>query len=210
MTTLHIASRFPDTLGSFSNDAPEVMYYLYYPIKVPGRSFAEPLPSNLQWIVPMLNAVRDNAPNEWLSRYVYITCKNMYVEPGSYGNRPGWHGDGFGTADLNFVWCSSSPTEFVVQDFEVSTDDAQSLVEFEEQVKPENIKFAEPNSLYRIDPSHIHRVALNRTGGSRCFVKISLSEHKFNLEGNSINPAISGGWKFYTRSEIRNMESKEI
>lgn len=83
-------------------------------------------------------------------------------------------------------------------------------MEFEEQVKPENIKIAEPNSLYRIDPSHIHRVALNKSGGSRCFVKISLSEHKFNLEGNSINPAISGGWKFYMRSEIRNMESKEI
>lgn len=208
MTTLHINSRFPDKLGTFANDAPEVMYYLYYPVKVPGQSFVEQLPANLQWVIPMLNAVRGNAPDEWLSRYVYITCKNMYVEPGSYGNRPGWHGDGFGTDDLNFVWCSASPTEFCVQDFHVSEDDAKSLVEFEEQAKPENIKLADVTGLYRIDASHIHRVAVNKTGGSRCFVKLSLSSKKFNLAGNSINPRISGKWQLHSRNEIRNMESK--
>lgn len=207
----HIVSKFPDCLGDFSDLKPsEVMYYLYFPIKVPGSSNFQLPPQNLRWLLPMIEAViKDSSHDEWKDRYLYVTCKNFYVEPNSFGNRPGWHGDGFGTSDYNYVWCDSSPTEFCVQDFHTSDDDMESLKDFEEQARPENIKTVECGKLYKMDETHIHRVALNEKGGMRAFVKLSLSKHKFNLEGNSVNPHISGNWKFYSRQELRNMESKD-
>lgn len=198
---------FPDEVGDFSDlEAPEMMYYLYYPIK-DINDFHLSIPHNLEWLKPMIRAVLRNSKN-WLDRYVYVTCKHYYVEPGSYGNRPGWHGDGFGTDDVNYVWCNISPTEFCIQDFDIHDDDEISLREFAEQAKEENVVAVKPGVMYRIEPDHIHRVALNKEGGFRSFVKISVSKHKYNLKGNSVNPDISKDWKFYTRDEMRNMESK--
>ena len=81
-----VHSVFPDEIGDFSDlEAPEMMYYLYYPIKDIGE-FEMSIPHNLEWLKPMIRSVVRSSKN-WVDRYVYVTCKHYYVEPGSYGSR---------------------------------------------------------------------------------------------------------------------------
>jgi hypothetical protein len=100
--------------------------------------------------------------------YIYLTAKRLFVGPNCVGNRPGWHTDGFGTDDINYIWCDSLPTEFCVnQHFNLSDDHEASMRQMEDQAKPENIKTYPVGSLLRLDSAVVHRCARPVTEGYR-------------------------------------------
>ena len=205
-----INSEQPEIVAEQINlDVHEMMYYLYYPISLKG-SADYIWEERLEFIRPLINEITKRDIGLCRDKYVYLTIKNMFVEPNSYGNRAGWHSDGFGTNDINYLWYSSNPTEFCLGRFDVSEDDQQSLLDFETQSQDnKKIYRRKSKSLIRLTTDNIHRVAINKQGGYRCFIKVSISDHEYNLKGNSINNLLDYDWKFHDRDKLRNMEHSD-
>lgn len=190
----------------------EMMSYLYLPIKMAGTAIkaidALRLPKRLNWVMPLISNVIDLEEvlgNNLKDFYIYLTAKKLYVTPDNPGNRPGWHGDGFGTDDINYIWSDLHPTLFCIQDFEnISEDHIKSMQQMTQQIKSENITNYGNNTLLRLTEHNIHRTPDIGKGCMRTFVKISISKHKYNLKGNSHNYKFDYSWKMYSRSELRN------
>ena len=197
-------SHYPTSLGEYKLRCPEMMAYLYLPIKMrEARGFR--IPENLRWTWPLIQAVNDE--ERLRDKYVYITAKHLYVQPGYTGNRPGYHGDGWGTDDVNYVWCDKFPTLFTVGQFvDVPTDDHASLSELGQQAMWLRQISGKPNHLYQLFPWNIHDVPhlWPDHEGWRTFVKISVSKHRYNLAGNSHNWLFDYDWKMWARDEVRN------
>ena len=138
----------PQLLGNIDIVCPEMMFTLYLPVVMPGTDVR--LPPNLEFCREVLSKI-DYASDE----YVYLTVKSRYVTPESRG-REGWHLDGFGTDDINYVWSDAHPTEFCIQECEVSNDCRLSMQELEAQVREENIITYPNKTLVRMDLSLIH------------------------------------------------------
>lgn len=185
----------------------EILHYQCLPIKlIDIPSFR--VPERLEWIRPLLDCIN---PSEYVDKYVYVTAKNTFVSPGQCDGRPGWHSDGFLTDDINFIWYDIIPTEFCIQPFSVSSDCVNSLKEFEEQVDPQNIKTYDCFQLLKLTPEVIHRASPNHTySGLRAFVKITISRHKFDLEGNAHNYLLDYKWDMVPRQQQRNHQSSKI
>lgn len=182
----------------------EMLLYQCLPIKLKDK-LAVYLPPRLDWVAPLLELIP--FPKD---KYVYLTAKHMYVTPENRGNRAGWHSDGFMTDDVNYIWADCMPTEFAVQDFDIDEDCVSSLRQFEEQVKPECIVTYPPNTLIKLTPENIHRVSTANESGFRTFVKVSISDHKYNLLGNSRNYLMDYDWEMVPRKETRNHQSSEV
>lgn len=143
-----------------------------------------------------------------MDSYVYLTAKVLWVTADNPGNRPGWHSDGFMTDDLNYIWSDSNGTVFWSPDKtrSFSQDHAKSLREMEEAAEafPNPYVVYADKHLLRLDERVIHRTPDITTPGIRSFVKVSVSKHKYNLIGNSINHELPINWKMYSRAEVRN------
>ncbi len=184
-------------------DVEQVAYYLYLPVSLPGSDNIL-LPLYLKEYEPLILVVRDNEPIRFKNEYVYITIKRMIVGPSVTPNRPGWHADGFGSDDLNYVWYDCVPTIFNSTVMEVSDDHIKSLKEMDEKINLAlNVTYPE-YSLLKLDSTMIHAVNDATKEVMRTFVKVSISKQRYNLKGNSVNPLIEGGWKMYDRKLVRN------
>lgn len=188
----------PRDIGLVDINPTEMMFWMYCPIKE-AQSHRLRLPQNLKQFGLVVDKVfQDMKMNDgwthefdnlWYNSYVYITAKTLWVQGTYIGNRPGWHSDGFGTDDLNYIWYDRAPTEFMLGDFELSDDCNESMKQME------NISLNElwerkrypDKHLLRLDSRIIHRCPVNFEPGMRTFVKISISSDHYNLEGNSIN-----------------------
>lgn len=193
-------SRAPTIIGQVEIDCRELMFVQYMPIAMPGMSFR--LPRNLFCFMPLLEAIPVGQIDAFT--YVYLTAKRLFVGPNCAGNRPGWHTDGFGTDDINFIWSDSMPTEFCVQEFSLSDDHDVSLVQMARQAKPENIITFPVGSLLQLDSSMVHRVPQTMASGYRTFVKISVSRERYNLIGNAHNYLFDYDWPMVERKAARN------
>lgn len=194
----------PKELGQFKCGLEEVCYLLYLPISRPGSS-REALPYHyLEHFRPIIDAVREDEGSRFYQEHVYLTAKRMIVGPSITPNRPGWHADGFGTDDLNYVWYDSVPTIFSIGHFDISDDHVKSLEEFGEQAPKNKIVTYPAEMLLKLDPSVVHRVALAERECMRTFLKISISKAEYNLKGNSINPQLRGPAKMFDRALVRN------
>lgn len=193
-----IAGSAPEVIGQFDIKCDELMFYQYLPVCMPKTLLH--LPESLECFRDLFR------PIEWnnSSDYVYLTAKNMFVGLGCDANRPGWHLDGFGTDDINYIWSDSIPTEFCIQPFDLSEDHEISMLQMEEQAKPENIVTYPETSLLRLDSTVVHRVGKCVAPGYRTFVKISVSKERYNLKGNAHNYMFDYCWKMYEREETRN------
>lgn len=190
----------PMDCGLFTIQPPELMYVQYLPVKMAG-SWDIRIPKNLMPFWSMVAAaLLHGVPDD----YIYLTAKRMYVPAGTTGNREGWHSDGFGTNDINYLWYDSVATEFCVQPFNLSDDHALSLIEMAEQADPANIITYPHCHLLRLDSGVIHRPGISTEGGFRTFVKISVSPDKYNLEGNAHNYLFDYRWDMQPRQEYRN------
>lgn len=184
----------------------EMCFVQYMPIAMAeseGLGLEIRIPKNLQWVTPLIDSIKE----EILGQYVYLTVKHLYVTPNNMGNRPGWHSDGFGTPDLNYIWTDMFPTEFCVQNFNISKDCTLSMKEMAEQVKEENIITYGCKAFLKLDEFNIHRSPIGQDG-YRTFVKISISKEKYNLEGNAHNYLFDYEWKMQQRNKERNHPHK--
>ena len=183
-----VNSEMPESYGEVNLQPEEYCYTVYMPIRnITGSEFKQwHIPDNLKWVEPLLYKIDWHDLVEY--NVAYLTAKHMYVD--GYQNRPGWHIDGFGGDDVNYIWCSDNPTQVAVQEFNLSNDHKKSLWEMEEQVSDSNIKMLKSKHLYRLDTSVVHRCPPVFETMLRTFVKLSLSNEVYNLKGNASNPLI--------------------
>lgn len=197
----------PIDLGFVDLSPTEMMAWLYCPVKLPG-SYEACLPPNLEQFRPLINRVFNDLANfegRLFVSYVYITAKTLWVTQDNPGNRPGWHSDGFMTDDLNYVWSDRNGTLFWEPAELVSfvQDDQKSLKEMEvAEAGPHRVYL--DKHLLRLDQTVIHRVADVKTAGMRTFVKVSVSQQRYNLIGNSINHTFGPLGEYVARCADRN------
>lgn len=190
----------------------EYMHQMYLPIAVPDDLGAGiQIPRNLAFAEEMILKV---IHHEWVIRanpttHVYVTARRGYATPGNPLNRPGWHSDGFGTDDVNYVWTDRFPTLFAIGEFgNISTDHAESSRQFTTTADNSaltTIKTYADRELLRLDPSVIHTAPpIPAPGGERSFFKISFSNSRYNLKGNAHNYALEYDWPMFDRQVARN------
>lgn len=202
----------PVDLGFVDLEPKEMMFWLYCPIKEPFYS-SHFLPSNLTQYEPIVNKAKyDCGSGRWDNSFVYITAKTLYVTHENIGNRPGWHSDGFGTSDLNYIWYDRAPTEFLLGEFDLPEDCDESMVEMQAQSDNNvNQRMTYPDKhLLKLDQSVIHRCPVRFEAGMRTFVKISVSGYPYDLEGNSVNPFLGEIFDKKPRKDSRNHPSSLI
>ena len=198
----------PDLVRRFAPRWDEYMHYLYLPVAMPAIGGIR-LPQRLLFLKELITEIM-LAENWWdgyyNAGYVYVTARRGYATPGNPLNRPGWHTDGFGTEDVNYIWTDRYPTRFALGAFkDISTDHVRSAEQFEEQAPGMEIITYEPGSLLRLDPFVVHCTPeIPAPGGERSFLKISLSKQRYNLRGNSHNYGLPYAWKMWDRAEVRN------
>lgn len=194
--------------------AEEFCYVQYLPVKmakienIPEYYAPIQLPVGLEWTRPLVELAYKEYGGKDDDKYIYVTAKHFYVSGGCYGNRPGWHSDGFGTDDINIIWSNKFPTEFCLQNFSITEDHDLSLKEMEEQVIDDNIVTYPKQSILVLDKYVIHRTP-EKQEGLRTFVKISISKDRYNLEGNARNEMFENctsftKWKMNKRKASRN------
>lgn len=206
----------PVHLGRFElAEWQEFMHYLYLPVRMvgpdsPAGTDRRPqfrYPERLAFLAPMVEAAwRDSWSQGHPASYVYLTVRRGFASPDNPLNRPGWHCDGFGTDDVNYVWWDTHSTRFALQDFdEVNPGHVESMCDFEAQIRPECVVSYEDRGLYRLSPYVVHATPeIPAPGCLRSFVKISCSKHRYNLEGNSHNYLFEYDWPMHPRSAARN------
>ena len=217
----HVAGDPPEDLGLFDISPTEMMFWMYLPISIPedgkgpeqGKGYHYLLPPNLKQFAPIIHACAFDAGPAFRDRYVYLTAKTLWIEGGYIGNRPGWHIDGYGTDDLNYIWSDRAPTEFLINQrgWSLSEDCDESLEQMEkiaQQVldyNPDGAVTYSNKHLLRLDNTVIHRSPVGFEAGMRTFVKVSLSRDQYNLLGNSINHDLpSTHWPLVDRRMVRN------
>lgn len=204
----------PKDLGRYYIEWQENHFSLYLPIKMAGSSDIR-IPETLQPFYPLVETVIDRCFDKHflgceesfrVKNYLYLTVKHMLVNPEFWGNRGGAHTDGFGTNDINWIWYDENPTEFNNSEFKITDDHNISLREFEEQWDYKNTVTYPECHLLELNPFVVHRVARVTRYMQRTFVKISLSEHKYNLIGNAHNYLFDYEWEMHDRQAVRNLE----
>lgn len=217
-----LQSMEPHSLGDFELKNKEYMQYLYYPFIIPGNRIAT-LEKRLHCFWPMIDAALGhyllNFDKHFQSEdfYGYLTVKQTFVPVDIHQNRPGWHSDGFGTRDVQYIWYDKFPTEFMIGNFEVSADDVLSMLEMEafgDRIAWESTGDVPGNTgylyrppakeIYCIDHNHIHRTTAATESGSRAFVKITFSDHQYAQQGNSKNYELNYDWNEAPRKAFRN------
>jgi hypothetical protein len=202
----------PKDLGLIDLSPSEMMFWMYLPISEPGMSSYH-MPTNLHQFAEIVSAVKADDPEVFTDRYVYLTAKTLWVEGGYIGNRPGWHIDGYGTDDLNYIWCDRAPTEFLTQqnrwmlpdDCDESLRMMEKIARFAQAYNHVGLRTYPDKHLLRLDNTVIHRSPVGFDAGMRTFVKVSLSHDRYNLKGNSVNHLLPGTrWPLVDRQEVRN------
>jgi len=190
----------------------EFMFYQYLPIKTMGDAEIRKshMEERLDPFQPLIGAaccdyVALRGLSDFVECYVYVTAKHMYQAVGCPFNRPGWHSDGFGTDDINYIWYNNNATVFNCCDFNLSSDDQTSLEEMNQQALPIGNVIYQNEVLLRLDQYSIHRVAEIKEATIRTFLKISISRDRYDLAGNSRNYRLNYNWPVRPRKESRNV-----
>lgn len=193
----------PEVVGEFVTPECELTFVLYMPIRLAGQEQVC-IPHHLQAYEPLVGMALDYEGRAGDGRYVYLTVKRLFVQPGCLGGRLGWHTDGFGTSDVNYIWADADPTEFCVQPFDLSDDHEVSMRQMEEQARPENIVTYGSLNILRIDARHVHRCPSNPASGYRTFARVSFSDDRYDMSGNARNYDLDYNWTMYPRGVVRN------
>lgn len=202
----------------------EVMYYLYLPVFMRDVRPAWDLTPSMVRTPPNLGDVRrlifEAVLQEWKAgrfdwKYIYLSARKGWATPDNPLNRPGWHCDGFGSPDMNYIWWSGPGTRFAVGALpSISDDHIVSLEQFENLLDPRHLGFGikietpPAKHLYQIDRYVVHATPVLRYGCMRQFVKISFSNERYNLYNNSHNYLFDYDWPMVDRELVRNDTSK--
>ncbi|MGK2908552.1 MAG: hypothetical protein ACSLE1_01910 [Sphingobium sp.] len=197
-----IYGSLPQDLGLIDLSPVEMMFWMYCPISTPQEGIR--LPDNLRSFEPLVAAVHNYDWDHFTERYVYLTAKTLWVSGDFIGNRPGWHSDGFGTNDVNYIWYDRAPTEFFEDGFQLPEDCSDAMAQMEDRANGKSIVTYPAKHLLRLTPHVIHRSPVGFEPGMRTFVKVSVSKDRYNLEGNSVNHKLSERWPLLPRQVERN------
>lgn len=193
----------PDLVGEFITPECELTFVLYMPIRLAGqRNLC--IPEHLRAYEPLVEMALRHEGKASDGRFIYLTVKRLFVQPGCVGSRLGWHTDGFGTSDVNYIWADTDPTEFCIQPFDLCDDHEISMRQMEEQASPENIVTYEACDVLRIDARHVHRCPMNPREGYRTFARVSFSDDRYNMIGNAHNYGLDYNWVMHPRGGQRN------
>lgn len=200
----------PVDLGQVYLECKEMMFYQYLPIKLQGQTsihVEERVRDNFGGLISKIlcDYVGVYGLDSFVGSYVYVTVKHLWQARGTSFNRQGWHTDGFGTNDINYIWSNRNPTVFNISEFDLSRDDTVSLLQMEKQADPIKDYIFANNTLLRLTPYVVHRVNPIQQEGMRTFCKVSFSKGKYNLEGNSHNPLLGYNWEMRKRAVYRNI-----
>jgi hypothetical protein len=202
----------PFVLGVREVACNEMMAFQYLPIKMAGSTeiLREDRLRPFDGLIgeACCDFVASYGLGRFVGSYVYLTAKHLFQGPAATFNRPGWHCDGFLTDDVQYIWSNTSPTVFNTSCFNLSRDDALSMVEMEEQADPENDLVFGNCSLIRIDQFVVHRVQPPSAIELRTFFKLSISKDRYDLEGNSRNYLIDYEWPMRPRQMARNVPQR--
>lgn len=199
----------PKDMGIFYPSPFEMFFYQDMPIKMASETTIT-MEDRLRPFDRIVGAaccdfVGHRGLDEFVTSYVYISAKRMFVSKDSGFNRPGWHTDGFGSDDINYVWSDRFPTVFNTSDFNLPEDDSTSMKAMEDQADPENdFQFPEFH-LLRLDQFCVHKVAEVTSPCIRAFVKVSISRSKYDLAGNTHNHLLDYDWPLRERHLTRNV-----
>lgn len=192
----------PEIIGEFVAPECELTYTLYMPVSLAGGPVT--VPKHLAEYEPLVWTALNHEGDRVNGKYVYLTVKRLWVEPGCIGGRPGWHTDGFGTDDVNYIWCDFDPTEFCVQPFDLSDDHEVSMRQMDEQAFNQNIRTYGPLNILRLDARHVHRCPVQFTPKYRTFARVSISTDRYNMIGNAHNHDLDYNWIMHPRGSVRN------
>ena len=202
----------PKLIEELQIDQPgEFMHYLYMPIKLPDQQHLTLEPRIKHHFDVLLNVIISNFVSEYgISRfirsYIYLTAKYAYCDHNRLLNRPGYHTDGFGTSDINYIWSNDGATNFLIGEVgEVSTDHDQSMIDMENAAIKEPLLKAryEAGDILRLTPYVIHEEAFGPSR-YRMFVKVSFSDHFYDHEDNTRNYELKHPFGTRIRSIQRN------
>lgn len=205
----------PEVIGKLYIKNDESMLYLCTPIKL-KYSGKLAVPPQLERFQPLIRAVIAREP-EVYSKYIYITVKAMYVSGRNTGQRAGWHCDGFMTEDINYIWSDNIPTIFgspyydstgwrdYLSTVALPQDHDTCLKWLKEKYAYHETKYHN-NTLLRLDQYVIHKPQEVVAPTFRTFVKISVSDHIYALQGNTKNPMLPETleWEYKPRVATRN------
>lgn len=192
----------PEIVDEFVTPECELAYVLYMPVRLKTGPVA--IPAHLYEYSPLVLAALTHEGGNADGKFVYLTVKRLWVEPGCLGGRPGWHTDGFGTDDVNYIWSDTDPTEFCIQPFDLSDDHEISMRQMYEQAQPENIRTYGALNILRLDARHVHRCPVNVKSGYRTFARVSISADRYDMIGNARNHNLDYNWIMHPRGAVRN------
>ncbi len=207
---LDMYGALPECLGEVDIDVSdaEMCFVQYLPVRIPLQKSSLVIPHNLQKykllveIATLEEYLRGNN-----CQHIYLTVKRVY----GTGNREGWHCDGFGTDDVNYIWYDSHPTEFLGKTLVLPHNHSESMDLMNLSISERDIMERFPSKhLIRMNQSSIHRVNPEVFTGLRTFVKISFSDSKYNLKGNAHNYGLDYDWVMVDRKAERNDPIGEI
>jgi len=198
----------PHDLGLIDISPVEMMFWLYCPISTPTE--ATVLPDNLVQFRPIIDRVMRDDPDRYCDSYVYLTAKTLFVQGDYIGNRPGWHSDGFGTEDVNYVWADRAPTEFYGDSFTLPDDCDVAMDIMAQRAAAADLVTYPDKHLLKLTPAVIHRSPVHFAPGMRTFVKVSVSADRYNLIGNSINHGLTERWPLLPRLPERNHPMRDF
>lgn len=209
-TFLDYYGELPEVIANINIDVSneEMCFVQYIPVRLPMQKISHVLPDNLKWCNSLIEKASTHESiykgNTW--EYIYLTVKRLY----GVGNRHGWHCDGFGSDDINYIWYDSHPTKFYDGNLlKLVHDHGSSMLQMSEILyKTNKIKEYPCKSLLRMNQSSIHKVNEKLFTGLRTFVKISFSNEMYNLKGNAHNYKLDYNWDMVERSTSRNHPSK--
>lgn len=199
----------PKQCGKFVCEAHEMMFYQDMPIKMPGeyRVATEPRLSIFDKLCGAAAGlfIGEYGLDRYMSGHAYISAKRLFQTRECTFNRQGWHSDGFGSDDINFIWYDKTPTVFNLSEFDLPNDDVESMAAMNAQALQHNDVTYESGTLLRLNQFCIHRLALPEAPEIRTFVKVTFSKDKFDLEGNAKNYTLHYDWPMRKRGLARNI-----
>lgn len=170
----------------------EFMLWLYLPVKLPFGEVS--LPDNVNKFKGILDIVKENlshTENKWEESYIYLTIKSMVVSEDNVGQRLGWHSDGFMTKDLNYIWSDVEEitTRITTGGMTLTQCHTKSLQEME-NYKEFLLRCSYQvmaDTVYLLDETVLHEAVRPTRPVFRNFVKVTVSDKLYKLEGNSVN-----------------------
>lgn len=195
--------QLPEQLGKYKIKDQFGVYILYCPIKMKGANQIQvPITTDVNLSLMLIDIIQSQ--RDILNKYVYLSFETNYIEKNSTQKRPGWHCDGFLTNDINYIWYSNTPTIFNTTEFKITEEHNVSMEQFEQQVNSNNNVIFPNETLIKLDSHCVHRATPMQESCVRTFIKISISDDKYNLQGNTHNPEFNYNWTMYDREKVRN------